>query len=251
MRAARLSAGTLAWHDARIRVMGLERPASMERAPLAPTDPPRPELGPGELLMRLSACAVCRTDLQICEGELPPHCSPLVPRRELHAPRRTGVPGACRADPDPDRDRGVPAGCLERGACAGEVGRSHRHGRARDGVDHVLTTVGRTARDGRGRMAQRDGSAIGTRRAVRSHAHSAVKSAVASFSPRRGVRRRTRPWREGDMLARYRNLVTPLALIAVAILAYMENPWFSRSQAPRSGPSQRSHSGSWRSWCWP
>ena len=29
------------------------------------------------------------------------------------------------------------------------------------------------------------------------------------------------------MLARYRNLVTPLALIAAGILIYMENPWFS------------------------
>jgi thiosulfate dehydrogenase [quinone] large subunit len=29
------------------------------------------------------------------------------------------------------------------------------------------------------------------------------------------------------MLARYRNLVTPLAIVAAAILIYMENPWFA------------------------
>jgi thiosulfate dehydrogenase [quinone] large subunit len=37
------------------------------------------------------------------------------------------------------------------------------------------------------------------------------------------------------MLARYRNLVTPLALIAAAILIYMENPWFF----PAAGTTER------------
>jgi thiosulfate dehydrogenase [quinone] large subunit len=37
------------------------------------------------------------------------------------------------------------------------------------------------------------------------------------------------------MLARYRNLVTPLALIAAAILVYMENPWFF----PADGSAER------------
>ena len=37
------------------------------------------------------------------------------------------------------------------------------------------------------------------------------------------------------MLARYRSLVTPLALIAAAVLIYMENPWFS----PAAGTAER------------
>jgi thiosulfate dehydrogenase [quinone] large subunit len=37
------------------------------------------------------------------------------------------------------------------------------------------------------------------------------------------------------MLARYRNLVTPLALIAAAVLVYMENPWFR----PAPGTTER------------
>jgi thiosulfate dehydrogenase (quinone) large subunit len=37
------------------------------------------------------------------------------------------------------------------------------------------------------------------------------------------------------MLARYRNLVTPLALVAAAILVYMENPWFY----PAAGTPER------------
>jgi propanol-preferring alcohol dehydrogenase len=57
----------------------LDRPASIETGPLrlvrrAPLVP-----GAGELLLALAACAVCRTDLQICEGDLPLHRQPVVP----------------------------------------------------------------------------------------------------------------------------------------------------------------------------
>jgi alcohol dehydrogenase, propanol-preferring len=57
----------------------LHSPAPIERRPLAhekrhPDDP-----GAGELVIRINACAACRTDLQICEGDLPPHRQPVVP----------------------------------------------------------------------------------------------------------------------------------------------------------------------------
>lgn len=39
---------------------------------------PMPEPGPGELLLRVSACGVCRTDLHIVDGELPDAKLPLV-----------------------------------------------------------------------------------------------------------------------------------------------------------------------------
>lgn len=38
-----------------------------------------PEPGPGELLMRVTACGVCRTDLQLVEGDLPAKRLPIVP----------------------------------------------------------------------------------------------------------------------------------------------------------------------------
>ena len=37
-----------------------------------------PEPGPGQVLLRVRACGVCRTDLHIVRGELPAHRSPLV-----------------------------------------------------------------------------------------------------------------------------------------------------------------------------
>src|ERR1700745_516698 len=42
---------------------------------------PRP--GPGELLLRVLACGVCRTDLHVTEGDLPPHQSGVPPGNEV------------------------------------------------------------------------------------------------------------------------------------------------------------------------
>ena len=32
---------------------------------------PEPRAGPGQMLVRVAACAVCRTDLHVLDGELP------------------------------------------------------------------------------------------------------------------------------------------------------------------------------------
>jgi propanol-preferring alcohol dehydrogenase len=42
---------------------------------------PRP--GPQQVLLRVAACGVCRTDLHIADGELPPHKTPLIPGHEV------------------------------------------------------------------------------------------------------------------------------------------------------------------------
>lgn len=42
-----------------------------------------PAPGPGQVLLRVSACAACRTDLHIVEGELPVHRAPLVPGHQI------------------------------------------------------------------------------------------------------------------------------------------------------------------------
>jgi len=44
---------------------------------------PEPVPGDGELLVRVSACAVCRTDLHVAEGDLPVHRPSVVPGHEV------------------------------------------------------------------------------------------------------------------------------------------------------------------------
>jgi propanol-preferring alcohol dehydrogenase len=46
--------------------------------PLRAADLPDPEPGPGQVLVRVSVCGVCRTDLHIADGELPDPKLPLV-----------------------------------------------------------------------------------------------------------------------------------------------------------------------------
>ena len=44
---------------------------------------PTPMPGPGEIRVRVEACAVCRTDLHVVDGELPPAKLPLIPGHEI------------------------------------------------------------------------------------------------------------------------------------------------------------------------
>ena len=53
------------------------------RRPLRPADLPRPEPGPGQIVLRVHACAVCRTDLHVVDGELPATCRSVVPGHEI------------------------------------------------------------------------------------------------------------------------------------------------------------------------
>lgn len=68
----------------RLRTMGtmrallLERPGPAEAQPLRVVERPDPDPGPGELLLDVAACGVCRTDLQIAEGDLAPRRLPIV-----------------------------------------------------------------------------------------------------------------------------------------------------------------------------
>jgi propanol-preferring alcohol dehydrogenase len=66
-----------------MRAMLLERQAPVSSAPLALKDVPPPEPGPGEMRLRVSVCGVCRTDLHVIEGDLPPEKLPLVPGHQL------------------------------------------------------------------------------------------------------------------------------------------------------------------------
>lgn len=51
--------------------------------PLEPAELPIPVPGPGQLLLRVLTCGVCRTDLHIMDGELPDPKLPLVPGHQI------------------------------------------------------------------------------------------------------------------------------------------------------------------------
>ncbi|GAB2669654.1 zinc-binding alcohol dehydrogenase family protein [Gordonia jinhuaensis] len=52
-------------------------------SPLARVDKPVPSPGAGEVLIEVSACGVCRTDLHVCEGDLPVHRAHVTPGHEV------------------------------------------------------------------------------------------------------------------------------------------------------------------------
>jgi propanol-preferring alcohol dehydrogenase len=59
------------------------RPGPIADRPLRRAELPVPEPGEGELLLRVLACAVCRTDLHVAEGDLPVHRPGVVPGHEV------------------------------------------------------------------------------------------------------------------------------------------------------------------------
>jgi propanol-preferring alcohol dehydrogenase len=61
----------------------LHSPAKVERNPLEFADAPDPKPGPGEILVRVKMCGICRTDLHVVEGELPPKKSPVIPGHQI------------------------------------------------------------------------------------------------------------------------------------------------------------------------
>ena len=66
-----------------MRAMILTRQGQVEESPLIETDVDKPQAGPGELRIKVSACAVCRTDIHIAEGDLALHKRPLIPGHQI------------------------------------------------------------------------------------------------------------------------------------------------------------------------
>jgi len=52
-------------------------------SPLRMEERPTPDPGPGDLRVRIEACAVCRTDLHVVDGDLPHPKLPLIPGHEI------------------------------------------------------------------------------------------------------------------------------------------------------------------------
>src|SRR5580765_8066391 len=62
-----------------MNAMVLDRQAGIATKPLTSRTLPDPVPAPREIVVRVAACGVCRTDLHVIEGDLPPHRLPLVP----------------------------------------------------------------------------------------------------------------------------------------------------------------------------
>jgi len=75
--------------------MVLER----QQEPLQMTELPDPEPGPGQVLLQVHACGVCRTDLHIVDGELSEPKLPLVPGHQIVATVAVAGEGAERFAP--------------------------------------------------------------------------------------------------------------------------------------------------------
>ncbi|MGN6662583.1 MAG: zinc-dependent alcohol dehydrogenase family protein [Solirubrobacterales bacterium] len=78
-----------------MRAMVLER----QRQPLRPAELPEPEPAPGQVLLDVRACGVCRTDLHIVDGELSEPKLPLVPGHQIVGVIRAAGEGAERFAP--------------------------------------------------------------------------------------------------------------------------------------------------------
>ena len=75
-----------------MRAMVLQAP----RQPLRPTELPRLSPGPGQVLIQVRACGVCRTDLHVVDGELTEPKLPIVPGHEIVGIVAEAGPGADR-----------------------------------------------------------------------------------------------------------------------------------------------------------
>src|SRR5262245_46596621 len=66
-----------------MRAAILSRAGSVDTHPLAVVETQAPSPGPGDLLIRVRACGVCRTDLHVVEGDLPARRSPVIPGHQV------------------------------------------------------------------------------------------------------------------------------------------------------------------------
>jgi len=66
-----------------MRAMVLHRPAPVGSGPLHAEEVPTPAPAAGEVLVRVQMCGVCRTDLHVVEGDLPPRLPWVIPGHEI------------------------------------------------------------------------------------------------------------------------------------------------------------------------
>ena len=61
----------------------LNAPKEISAHPLTIEEVEKPQPEPGHVILRVKACGVCRTDLHIVEGELPPQRKPVIPGHQI------------------------------------------------------------------------------------------------------------------------------------------------------------------------
>jgi len=79
-----------------MRAMILHHQEAISSRPLARVELPDPEPRSGEIRVRVRACAICRTDLHVIEGDLPPRRLPLVPGHQVVGTVDRVGPDCCR-----------------------------------------------------------------------------------------------------------------------------------------------------------
>jgi propanol-preferring alcohol dehydrogenase len=80
-----------------MRAWVVAKPGPITDGPLELTgDRPVPEPGPGQLQIKPIACGVCRTDLHLAEGDLPPHHPRTTPGHEIVGRVTATGPGTSR-----------------------------------------------------------------------------------------------------------------------------------------------------------
>lgn len=77
-----------------MRAAILTSPQEIRKRPLQIGEVAKPEPGPGQVLLRVRVCGVCRTDLHIVEGELPPLHSGIIPGHQIVGEVIAGTTGA-------------------------------------------------------------------------------------------------------------------------------------------------------------
>jgi len=79
-----------------MRAWVVHKPGPVATGPLRLTERPVPEPGPGQLLIRVLKCGVCRTDLHLTEGDLPPKAPDVTPGHEVVGEVVATGPGVSR-----------------------------------------------------------------------------------------------------------------------------------------------------------
>ena len=79
-----------------MRAWMVRRPGPIDGGPLRLVERPRPEPGPGQMRVRIRCCGVCRTDLHLAEGDLPPRRPDVTPGHEVVGTVDALGPGATR-----------------------------------------------------------------------------------------------------------------------------------------------------------
>src|SRR5580693_837784 len=79
-----------------MRAWVVHEPGPVATGPLRLIDRPVPEPGPGQLLIKVLRCGVCRTDLHLTEGDLPPKAPDVTPGHEVVGEVVAAGPGVSR-----------------------------------------------------------------------------------------------------------------------------------------------------------